>query len=244
MSTTLAFSNVPANLPGNTTRPSRVCSRAHSITMLKVPKSKRPADWDGPPTTLSGRFLPMDPRDEMFLDNMNRKPGTGIPEDEYGAEGPPATAYSGSGEPGSSKVWNRRAAAAKRRWEDPEYRAKMLQKRRTTKDNISWKMKMTIGACESITLVDDERAKEINNYARSNRLKSEKISFYHRDRKAWMESRLNQGEELRSRMNTVEYKKEMQEKRQQHARLRHARMRAKKDEEEELLREDENNNSS
>lgn len=224
-----AFSNVPGNLP-SATKASRVCRRALSITMLKVPKSKRPAAWDGPPTTLSGRFLPMDPRDEMFLDNMNRKPGAGSAEVEYGAEGPPASAYSGSGEPGRSKVWNKRAAAAKRRWEDPEYRAKMLQKRRSTKDANG--IGMRIGACESITLVDDERAKEINNYARSNRLKSEKISFYHRDRKGWMESRLNQGEELRNRMNTVEYKKEMQEKRQEHARLRHARMRAKKDEEE------------
>jgi len=199
--------------------------------MLKVPKSKRPAGWEGPPTTLSGRFLPLDPRDEMFLDNMSHAPYSGGTDVEYGSEGPPSSAYSGSPEPGRSKMWNKRAAAAKRRWEDPEYRAKMLEKRRTTKNKNNKKKNggIGIGACESITLVDDERAKEINDYARSNRLKSEKITFYHRDRKGWMESRLHEGEEIRHRMNKVEYKKEMQEKRQQRARLRHARMRAKKD---------------
>lgn len=232
MSATIGFSNVPTNLPG-TAAPSRVCRRRTlTVRMLKVPKSKRPAGWDGPPTTLSGRFLPMDPRDEMFLDNMNSVPGSRVPDVEYGSEGPPASAYSGNGEPGRSKVWNKRAAAAKRRWEDPEYRVKMLQKRRATRNNNTGKI--NIGACESITLVDDERAKEINAYARSNRLKSEKISFYHRDRKGWMESRLNQGEELRHRMNKVEYKKQMQEKRQEDARLRHARMRAKKIDEAQL----------
>ena len=215
-----AFSNAAPLLRALTVR--RSATSPLRVTMLKVPKSKRPAEWQS--TGLSGRFLPLDPKDETVIDVLESKDRDR--NEEYGLEGPPDSAYGHK----SRKAWNKRAAAAKKRWEDPEYRAKMLAKRASTKER---KRAMQVGAMESITLCDDERAKEINDYVRSNRLRSEKLTFYHRDRKAWMESRLSEGAGLRWRRENEEYKKMAQEKRKLEARRRHARMRAKKELEEE-----------
>lgn len=214
-----AFSNATPLLRAPSVR--RCATSPLHVTMLKVPKSKRTAEWRG--SGLSGRFLPLDPKDEAIIDVLESKDRDR--NEEYGLEGPPDSAYGHK----SKRAWNNRAVAAKKRWEDPEYRAKMLAKRANTKER---KKALQVGAMESITLCDDERAKEINDYVRSNRLKSEKISFYHRDRKAWMESRLSEGAGLRWKRQNDEYKKMAQEKRRLEARRRHARMRAKKELEE------------
>lgn len=195
-----------------------VCTSRQVVTMLKVRKSRRAEAWGNKDASvLSGRFLPLDPREEVVLNALEEDPHS------YGSEGPPSSAYSGAGEPARPKTWNTRAEAAKRRWQDPEYRAKMLAKRQSTKQRRN--STMEIGAMESITLCDDERAKEINDYVRSNKLRSEKITFYHRNRKAWMDARLEDGQVLRNRTNSDEYKRAAQERRSRKARERHQRKR-------------------
>lgn len=203
-------------------RERRVCA----VTMLRVRKSKQPADWDKRSRGLSGRFLPLDPREEVVLDVLD---GTVTgEEDDFGQEGPPIEAYANSQEPGRSRTWSKRAEAARRRWQDAAFREKMLAKRaeKRRRDLEARTPRIEIGCMDSITLCDDDRAKQINDYVRSNQLRSEKITAYHRDRRAWMETRLSAGEDLRWRMNRVEYKKQRQDKRQEEARRRHARMRA------------------
>lgn len=215
------------------------------ITMLRVRGHRKPEDWDRKMKTLSGRFLPLDPRDEVILDVLEK--GRCGPEmitaEEYGEEGPPSSEYGTSNKP----QWSRRAEAAKKRWADPEYRAKILAKREEKKRRdiesgkrpADTKPKVHIGATDSITMSSDIKAREINNYARSNKLRSEKISAYHRDRAAWMENRLSEGEEARFQRTRDEFKKQRQEARQAIARRRHARRREAKARQDGLLDEEE-----
>lgn len=151
---------------------------------------------------LSGRFLPMDPRDERILDILEKDNSRQLSlEDEaYGPEGPPSVAYGDSSVPGRPKKWSKRSEAARKRWADPSYRAKMLEKRaeKRRKDaeaagEVTKHHKVEIGRMDSITLCDDDKAKAINDYARSNKLRAEKMSAFHRDRKLWMEQRLGKG---------------------------------------------------
>lgn len=223
-----AFAGPLGRLSVRRGRHGRACARTR-VTMLRVRKSRLPEDWESRAHSLSGRFLPLDPREENVLDILDGS--VGGTEEEFGTEGPPSAAYGNSAEPGRARTWNKRAEAARRRWKEPAFRAKMLAKRAAKKarDEAARTPRIEIGCMDSITLCDDDRAKMINDYVRSNRLRSEKITAYHRDRRTWMETRLSAGEDLRWRMNRVEYKKQRQDKRQEEARRRHARMRAAKD---------------
>lgn len=213
-----------------------LCTRtAHHrarVTMLRVRKDRRPDDWEQRQASLSGRFLPLDPKDEFVLDIVEGSARVAdSPDDDFGEDGPPASAYAGAAQPGRPRKWSRRADAARRRWADPAFRGMMLEKRaeKRRQEEEGRKKAITIGCMDSITLCDDDKAKQINDYVRSNRLKSEKITAYHADRRSWMEDRLSQGEDLRWRMNRVEYKKQRQEQRQEEARRRHKRMKAAKE---------------
>lgn len=201
------------------------------MRMLRVQKKRRPDDWEKKNSKLSGRFLPMDPRDEAIIDlfeNDNRRPDV---EREYGPEGPPSQAY-GESAPGRPKKWSKRSEAARKRWADPSYRAKMLEKRAAKKRmkeeaNGVPKHKVEIGRMDSITLCDDDKAKAINDYARSNKLRSEKISAFHRNRKLWMETRLSKGQPKLTDEEYVKKKKEAQQKRKEIALKRARDKRAK-----------------
>ncbi|CAN8072368.1 unnamed protein product [Agarophyton chilense] len=185
--------------------------------MLRVQKKRRPDDWEKKNSKLSGRFLPMDPRDEAIINLLERENGLPEVDREYGPEGPPAEAYGESGL-GRPKKWSKRSEAARKRWADPSYRAKMLEKRAAKRRlneeaNGAPKQKVEIGRMDSITLCDDDRAKAINDYARSNKLRSEKISAFHRNRKLWMETRLSTAQPKLSEEEYVQMKKDRQKKR-------------------------------
>lgn len=193
--------------------------------MLRVQKKRRPEDWDRKKSSLSGRFLPMDPRDEAILDLLAGEPGRRQTEEEetYGPEGPPSEAYGGS-EPGSAKKWSKRSEAARKRWADPAYRAKVLQKRAEKRRRDAEaageppkQHKVEIGRMDSITLCDEERAKAINAYARSNQLRSEKITAFHKNKRAWMENRLKDSPMRLSDDEYIERKKAIRDRRRQSA---------------------------
>jgi hypothetical protein len=165
--------------------------------MLRVQRRRRPENWDKRQESLSGRFLPLDPGDEALLDELERDSSDlGEASLSFGPDGPPVAAYGAPPGP----TWSRRADAAKKRWADPAYRANMLAKRAEKKrrdveagliPDPEAKRKVHIGRLDSITLSSEEKAKAINDYARSNKKRSEKITAYHRDRTAWMADRLS-----------------------------------------------------
>lgn len=193
--------------------------------MLRVQKKRRPEDWERKKSSLSGRFLPMDPRDEAVLDLLEGDGGraASIEEETYGPEGPPTDAY-GDSVLGGTKKWSRRSEAARKRWSDPAYRAKMLEKRAEKRRRDAEaageppkQHKVEIGRMDSITLCDEEKAKAINDYARSNKLRSEKITAFHRNRRLWMENRLKDSPSRLSDEEYVRRKQEIREKRRQSA---------------------------
>lgn len=165
----------------------------------------------------------MDPRDEVILDLLENDSHRIPDEQAFGPQGPPSDAYGTSAINGQKK-WSRRSEAARKRWADPAYRAKMLEKRAEKRRRDAEmageppkQHKVEIGRMDSITLCDEEKAKAINDYARSNKLRSEKITAFHRDRRTWMETRLKDSP---SRLSDEEYdkrKKETQERRRQSA---------------------------
>lgn len=191
------------------------------ITMLRVQQKRRPENWDKRNSNLSGRFLPMDPQDETILDILEgTAPHGNGGEETYGPEGPPAAAYGESPVPAEPRKWSKRSEAARKRWADPDYRAKMLQKRaekRRRDSEASSTPKIEIGVMDSITLADEHRAKAINAYARSNRLRSEKITAFHKNRKVWMENRLKNSPKLLSEQEKIQLKLDTRERRRQAA---------------------------
>lgn len=200
--------------------------------MLRVQKKRRPEEWDKNMSNLSGRFLPMDPRDENILNALEAETVLGSDiEESYGPDGPPASAY-GDYAP-STKKWSKRSEAARKRWADPVYRERMLKKRAEKKQRDAEaaggppKPKVEIGRMDSITLCNDDKAKAINDYVRSNKLRSEKITAFHRDRRQWMENRLKDSP---ARLTDDEYLKrklELRERRRSNARKREEAKRAK-----------------
>lgn len=202
-----------------------------TVTMLRVQDKRRPEDWDKRNSSLSGRFMPMDPREENVLDvleNFERGPSP----ETYGPEGPPSDAYGDSGVPLASRKWSKRSEAARKRWADPVYRAKMLEKRAekrrrddaASNDEPEKGHKLEIGCMDSIALSEENKANAINAYARSNQLRSEKITAFHRNRKLWMEKRLDDSPKHLSDDQYLQKKLDIQEKRRQAA-LKRAEMR-------------------
>lgn len=204
-------------------RPPSTSSRRKSlqVTMLRVQRKRRPEDWDKRNSGLSGRFLPMDPRDEAILDILEGvSPRKVDGEESYGSEGPPSEAYGQANISGEPQKWSKRSEAARKRWADPEYRAKMLQKRaekRRRDSDAASIPKIEIGVMDSITLVDEPRAKAINAYARSNKLRSEKITAFHKNRKLWMENRLKDSPKHLSEKEKQQKKIQLKEKRRRSA---------------------------
>eukprot|EP00188_Purpureofilum_apyrenoidigerum_P006352 Plantae.Rhodophyta-Purpureofilum_apyrenoidigerum.ctg9727.p1 GENE.Plantae.Rhodophyta-Purpureofilum_apyrenoidigerum.ctg9727~~Plantae.Rhodophyta-Purpureofilum_apyrenoidigerum.ctg9727.p1 ORF type:complete len:251 (-),score=61.90 Plantae.Rhodophyta-Purpureofilum_apyrenoidigerum.ctg9727:491-1243(-) len=165
------------------------------------------------PGSLQGKFLPTDsqPEDDM--------PDVVADEeffDSYGdiREGLPRTGL----EPAEVKKWNKRAEAAKKRWANPDYRKKMMEKRRQKKEGrerIERKHRVQIGSMDSVTLSSDQKAREINAYAQSNKLRSEKLEKLHQNKEKWMQERLESGTYLRDRFNNDDYKRQKQLERKQ-----------------------------
>lgn len=207
----------------STRRLPRHSSWPSTVTMLRVQDKRRPEDWDRKTSTLSGRFLPMDPRDEKVLDVLESN-ARGPFVDSYGPEGPPTDAYGGPAMPTEPRKWSKRSEAARKRWADPVYRAKMLEKRAEKRrrdaeangENVKGH-KLEIGCMDSVTLSDENKAQAINAYARSNKLRSEKITAFHRNRKLWMETRLDDSPKNLSDDEYVQTKIDLREKRRQSA---------------------------
>lgn len=203
--------------------------------MLRVQKKRRPENWDKITSNLSGRFLPLDPRDEEIIDLLVGEKYSSVSlEDLYHTEGPPAEAFEDNTT--EQRKWSRRSGAARRRWADPAYRTKVLAKRaekcrKNAEMNEGHKAKVEIGPVDSITLCDDDKAKAINNYARSNKLRSEKITAFHRNRKQWMENRLKDSPMKLSDEEYVKQKIEKRKRRRYFALEREKRMRIEKGEE-------------
>lgn len=202
--------------------------------MLRVQKMRRPENWDKITSSLSGRFLPLDPRDEEIIDLLVRDSNPFVSlEDVYNAEGPPVGAFD-DGTTGQRK-WSRRSEAARRRWADPAYRVKVLEKRaekrrKSAEMSEGHKAKVEIGPVDSITLCNDDKAKRINDYARSNKLRSEKLTGFHRNRKQWMENRLRDSPMRLSDEEYVDRKIEKRERRRYFALEREKRMKAEREE--------------
>lgn len=208
--------------------------------MLRVQSKRRPDDWEQRQTGLSGRFLPMDPRDEAVFEILENKSTHSI-DSNYGPEGPPSEAY-GSPMAGQPRKWSKRSEVARKRWADPQYRANMLQKRAEKRrrdaaaggdDELPPKVpaepRLEIGVMDSIALSDEPRAKAINAYARSIKLRSEKITAFHRNRKLWMEDRLKDSPQHLSDEDIIQQKLDKRERRRQAALKRVRNIRAKKD---------------
>lgn len=206
------------------------------VTMLRVQRKRRPNDWEKKNSELTGRFLPLDPRDEKVLDALEE--GARPPElVKFGPEGPPSLAYGSSGA-AHVKQWSKRSQAAQKRWADASYRARMLKMRAEKKllnekkngvspKRVPPKHKVEIGPMDSVTMCNDDKARAINQYTRSNKVRSEKLSSFHRNRKVWMERRLGEGEGNLSDEEYVAKKKEIQEKRRNIALKRAQRKREK-----------------
>lgn len=197
--------------------------------MLRVQKHRLPEDWDKRVSKLSGRFLPLDPGDETVLDVLENDSAHSVSVEDayYGPEGPPSEEYGASMGLALSKKWSKRSEAARKRWADPAYRAMMLKKRAEKRrrdaeasGELPKQHKVEIGRMDSVTLSGDDKAKAINAYARSNKLRSEKITAFHRNRKTWMETRLSDSRFRVSDEDYVARKKKTQENRQEFARQR------------------------
>lgn len=211
-------------------------SPATRVTMLRVQKKRRPDHWDKNMSSLSGRFLPLDPRDEAILDvleNSSRSPFI----ESYDMDRRPSDVCDGIIAPSTSRKWSKRSEAARKRWSDPVYRAKMLEKRAEKRrrdaeesDELDESSKkLEIGCMDSITLSDESKAQAINAYARSNKLRSEKITAFHKNRKVWMEERLQDSPQNLSEKEYVQKKIDQREKRRQSAIKRNKLIKAKKD---------------
>lgn len=214
----------------------RPCENRTNVTMLRVQKKRRPEDWDKKMSSLSGRFLPLDPGDETVLEALDRETGRGPGvQDSYDADEPSVSEY-GDYTPVSMKKWSKRSEAARKRWADPAYRAKMLQKRAEKRRRDAEaageqpKAKVEIGRMDSITLCNDEKAKAINDYARSNQLRSEKITAFHHNRTQWMADRLSNSPARLSDEEYVQQKLQVKERRRMSA-LRREEAKAKKEQE-------------
>jgi len=163
---------------------------------------------------LQGRFLPadsenMDKTDEVDEENFDILGDV--------REGLPSSYF----ELPEQQKWNKRAQAAKKRWEDPEYKKKVMQKRNLKKK----KDRDQVGPIDSISPPpDDEVQVGSDAHAQANKLRSEKLESHHRDKIKWMEERLASGAELRDRLNNDDYKAERKEKRKQMAIERHRKM--------------------
>lgn len=147
-------------------------------------------------------------------------------EDVYAAEGPTAQAF--TDDTAGVQKWSRRSEAARKRWADPVYRAKVLEKRAEKRKQNGHRAKVSIGPVDSITLCSDDKAKAINDYARSNQLRSEKITAFHRNPKLWMENRLRDSPMKLSDEEYVNKKILRQERRRRFALQREERLRAAK----------------
>lgn len=79
------------------------------------------------------------------------------------------------------------------------------------------------GPVESITLVDERRAKELIAYAQSNAKRAQKHRQLQADRIGWMQQRLAAGAELRQRLLDPAYRADLQRHRSEIAALRHAK---------------------
>ncbi|KAA8491813.1 hypothetical protein FVE85_8295 [Porphyridium purpureum] len=166
------------------------------------------------------------------LDSIEGKQTPGAPDDfdEYGAvaDGIPQV---NSSESDQEKKWSRKSEAAKRRWANPEYRRKILAKRRAKMAAAKLAEKpvrtrgVQIGAMDSVTHSSDEKAAAINRYARSLKLRSERMQLYKRDQMTWMNERLDEGAPLRRAYVDPELKKKRREERSRLAEERHRRMR-------------------
>eukprot|EP00186_Timspurckia_oligopyrenoides_P002069 CAMPEP_0182442482 /NCGR_PEP_ID=MMETSP1172-20130603/1390_1 /TAXON_ID=708627 /ORGANISM="Timspurckia oligopyrenoides, Strain CCMP3278" /LENGTH=198 /DNA_ID=CAMNT_0024637359 /DNA_START=204 /DNA_END=800 /DNA_ORIENTATION=- len=175
-------------------------------------------------SSLQGRFVPLIPsiEQEMALD----RPDAGNEEemDEYGlvSDGLPKREPEFSSE---KRSWSTKSQAAKRRWANPEYRQKILEKRRakvaSKKSNVT--PRVQIGTMDSVALSTDEKAAEIIRYCRSNQLRSEAMRRFRRDPLGWMNEKLQSGQEHRERKNSAEHKLQQKQKRSESAKLRHQR---------------------
>jgi hypothetical protein len=79
------------------------------------------------------------------------------------------------------------------------------------------------GPVESITLVDEKRAKELIAYAQSNAKRAQKHRQLQADRIGWMQQRLASGAEKRQRLLDPAYKASLQRRRSEIAFLRHTK---------------------
>mmetsp|Transcript_4098 Transcript_4098/g.5368 ORF Transcript_4098/g.5368 Transcript_4098/m.5368 type:complete len:403 (-) Transcript_4098:35-1243(-) len=142
-----------------------------------------------------------------------------------------------------SHTWNTRSEAARKRWQDPEYKAKVLAKRRDTIEkkkkakeemlksqletnkqkeqvpNLTDVLSRLDGEIYEIS--DQDLLEAVQKDIRSNKKRSDAMKKRYRQNNEWMEDRLKDGEELRSRLNNDEYKKERQRKRAEVARRRY-----------------------
>ncbi|KAJ8904389.1 hypothetical protein NDN08_000908 [Rhodosorus marinus] len=210
-----------------TALPSRATSRCCPMC-LNIRKNKRSAgkngnhERTGPAKPvfggLQGRFLP--------ADSENRHKSEEVDEQNFDIlgdvrEGLPSSYF----ELPEEKKWNKRAQAAKKRWADPEYRKKMMEKRNLKKKKGKEDEKKDgdeVGSIDSISPPpDDEVQVSSDAQALANKLRSEKLESHHRDKTKWMEERLASGAELRDRLNNDDYKAKRQEKRKQMAIERH-----------------------
>lgn len=228
--------------------------------MLRVQSKRRPEDWDKKKSILSGRFLPMDPRDEAVLDVLERNTYHRPFNESYSNSGSPdnENEYQNDDEmhgipSAAPRKWSKRSEAARKRWSDPEYRAKMLEKRAANKrlkqqqshgengvvvedeDEIK---RLEIGCMDSITLSDDNRANAINAYARSNQLRSEKITAFHRNQKVWMEERLKDSPQNLTDEQYVQRKLDIKQRRRE-AGLKRARIKLSKKNGQSVLKDEE-----
>uniref|UniRef100_A0A7S0BQY4 Uncharacterized protein n=1 Tax=Rhodosorus marinus TaxID=101924 RepID=A0A7S0BQY4_9RHOD len=195
---------------------------------LNIRKSKRSAgkngnqEKSGPAKPvfggLQGRFLPADSENIAKADEVDEE-NFDILGDVR--EGLPSSYF----ELPEERKWNKRAQAAKKRWADPEYRKKMIQKRNLKKEKGAEDEKKDgdeVGAIDSLSAPqEDEVPAGSDAHALANKLRSEKLESHHRDKTKWMEERLASGAELRDRLNNDEFKAERQEKRKQMAIKRH-----------------------
>lgn len=125
---------------------------------------------------------------------------------------------------GSKRRWNRRSEAAKKRWADPEYRAKMMNSRQKTKrEKASQNKRVEIGPMDSIVGSSDQKSKMIMDYAIANAKRADKIRRFHHQRASWMRERLSGGQDKRDSFNNDDFKLERKQKRSEVARKRQQR---------------------
>uniref|UniRef100_A0A7S1THJ2 Uncharacterized protein n=1 Tax=Compsopogon caeruleus TaxID=31354 RepID=A0A7S1THJ2_9RHOD len=125
----------------------------------------------------------------------------------------------------SRSRWSRRAEAAKKRWADPEYRAKMMSSRRRAKDSANASLhhpRVEIGPMDSIVGSSDQKARMIIAYANANAKRAEKVRNFHQNQAQWIQDRLDAGAESRELRSSEQRKLETQQRRSEIARKRQA----------------------